>query len=205
MSKDNIFRRGREAIAKSGGDIFVSIGAGESIEIAPLVGLDDLISIDQHAFWIPSGNSPIFPCLSSSDCPGCQLGNAPSYKAFLPVLLKDQGSRIYAFGIGVCRDLVGLEETFDDGTLKSHIIKISRRGSGLETRYSVIGTARTVDISGHEPLDIVENLGSIDRDDIIAQLMRVKLWKPETIPDAEGFSKESVESTVDEGDEWEDI
>jgi hypothetical protein len=158
MSQRSVIRRGKDALPRVGESKFLKIPEGEAVVIVPLTGLDDLISVDQHAFWdITPG--VLVPC-TGGNCPACSLGNKPSFRAFLPVMTRENGAKIFSFGISVLTQLESLEEEL--GSLTGQVIKVRRRGSGLSTKYTVVAVGKKVSVKGVEAPDIITAIGPTD-------------------------------------------
>lgn len=163
------------------GQVFLKLQDGESTEFAVIGGLDEIISFDQHAFWLESGNSPIFPCLQTEDCPGCQLNNEPRFKAVMVVLAKTEGGteeRLIIFGKQVVTALRDANDAVGD--LNGHILRMSRKGTGLNTRYSLMPTGRTTKVPKIEEVSLnpIENIGPTTREAIVEALEQAGLWNP---------------------------
>lgn len=179
-----IIRKGKKAIPAASSGKFLKIPEGEAVTVTILAGLEDLISVDQHAFW-EINPVVIVPCIGEG-CPACALGNKPKFKAFLPVLTKDEGPKIWPFGIMVLRQLESIEE--ETGTLAGQVVKIKKYGVGLATKYTVVALGRKVAIRDIEKPDIVEAIGPIDADGI-----REKLFEAGLIDD---FDAEPISPAV---------
>lgn len=163
------FKRGRaEGGGSRGGSQFLRLKDGESVVFAPMVGLDEMISADMHEFW-DIKPAIYHPCIGRN-CPGCEVGNEPRFKGYLPVLVKSTGDvQIYPFTISIYNQLEALEDeiTESDGSnLKGFVVKVSRKGSGMATRYTVLGVGSRIDLSGSEVPDFVPQLGPQTEDDI---------------------------------------
>lgn len=171
MAKRSVFRKGSAGLgeSKEGGEKeFISLKDGDSANLASLVNMDDLISVDQHAIWLDGGNSPMFPCIGEG-CPGEVLGNQPRFRAFLPVVsLPENEVRIFGFGIRVARALEELDNEFSG--LKGHVFKVKRKGSGLSTNYTIVAMGKTVDVDGFVAPDIVSKLGPTTKEGILELL-----------------------------------
>jgi len=162
-----IIRTGRQALPNppSGGK-FLKIPE-DGVVVALLGGLDALVSIDQHVFW-EVNPAPFVPCIGAG-CPSCGLGNKPSFRAFLPVLAKEDGVKIFSFGITVLRQLEALEEEL--GSLEGQVIKVRRHGNGLSTKYTVIPVGKKPSTKGVEIPDIVAAIGPPDKESIVRVLV----------------------------------
>jgi len=168
-AKVSPFKKGRKkGGASAGGSQFLGLKDGEAHILAPMVGLDELVYADMHEYW--DIRPAIFhPCIGR-DCPGCEAGNDPRFKGYFPVLLKSSDVAIYPFTISVYNQLEAIEDSMDDGeTLKGFVLKISRKGTGLATRYTVVPVGKRIDVPSEVP-DFISQLGPQGRDEIIALL-----------------------------------
>ena len=186
------FRKGR-AVVKSGGGQFVGVKEGEPLTFAPLVGLEEMISADMHEYW-DLRPAIYHPCIGR-DCPGCKVGNEPRFKGYLPILLKSGDTAVYPFTISVYNQLEVLEDALDDDEdLKGFAIKVSRKGAGMATRYTVVGLGKRLDTSKTDIPDFISHLGPQTEDTI---------WE---LLDSNGFSRgeAAVKVADDEADDEED-
>jgi hypothetical protein len=178
-----VVRKGTAHIGKAsseGGSNFLKIEPDSTVKAVMLVNpSEEMLSFDQHGFWLDGGNSPIFPCIAGEgeECPGCQKGNNPKFRAFLPVLVKQDGEevvRIWNFGIGLARSLASIEEVIGLGELVGHVIAIKRTGAGKSTRWEAISTGKVVDIDEVEiPLALESEIVNVNnRADILALMFR---------------------------------
>ena len=168
--RGGVVRKGKDALdsASQGTGDFVKIGDGDAVDMVSLVDLDDMLSIDQHAIWLEGGNSPMFPCIGKN-CPGEEQGNQPRFRAFLPVVLLDDGSqKIFSFGISIARALEELDEEF--GGISGNVFRGKRKGSGLSTTYTVVALGKRRKIEKYEVPDIEEKLGPTTRKGILELL-----------------------------------
>jgi len=171
------YHKGRPAASESsaGAGQFLKVSEDDAVVIAPMVGLDELVSFDQHEFW-DVNPAVIFPCIGDG-CPGCELENTPKFKAFLPVLTRENEPKVYAFGISVERQLVELEEEL--GTIKGKALKIRRSGTGMKTKYMVVGLGKSIKIdSSIEIPDVIKIIGDPTRESIIKQLVDAGIADP---------------------------
>lgn len=199
--KPSFIKKGREAVENAGtsgnGQTFLKLADGESVEIVVIGGIDEIISFDQHAFWLDEGDSPIFPCSQDKDCPGCMLNNQPRFKAIIPVMVKTesgQEGRLLVFGKKLMQDFADAEDAVG-ASLHGQIVRYSRKGSGMTTKYSLMPTGRSVKVPTIEEFEPkpIDNIGPTDREEIVRILTEKKLWK---------FSKSSGKSKVE--DSWDD-
>lgn len=170
MSPKAIVRKGTRGFGESapGEREFIALKDGEKATMASLVNMDELLSIDQHAIWLDGGNSPMFPCIGEG-CPGCERGNTPRFRAFLPVVTHPDGEpKIFAFGIKVARSLEELDSEF--GGLKGHLFTVKRKGTGLATNYTVIAVGRKAETDSVTMPNVEEKLGPTTRAGIMLLL-----------------------------------
>lgn len=193
----SVIRKGKAAMPTGGNSKFLKTPEGEAVVFTVLAGLDELISIDQHAFW-DSNPAVIVPCVGA-DCPACKLGNKPKFKAFLPVLTKEDGTKIYAFGIQVLRQLESLEEEL--GSLVGQVIKVKRYGTGLSTKYTVVAVGKKVATKGVDVPDVIEAIGPTTHDEVVAVMVEAGLVATVT---ATKKTKTHTEKPVATKDEAED-
>jgi len=172
MAKRSVIRKGSKAISEvsAGAGDFVKISDGDAIDMASLLNLDEMLSVDQHAIWLEGGNSPMFPCIGK-DCPGCELGNGARFRAFLPVYLIKEGNmvKLFSFGISIARALEELDEEF--GGLAGNVFRVKRKGTGLNTTYTVVALGKKTKVDEDDiPDDIEEKIGPTTRKTILALL-----------------------------------
>jgi hypothetical protein len=163
-----VIRKGKDAIASARQGAFIGVKAGDSIIIAPVEELDEVISIDQHTFWRDSGGSPSFPCILKK-CPGCERGNGARFRGFLQVLTREGEVKVWSFPISVYHKLREIEEGI--GSIKGMAISVRAKKKGQFTDYAVVATGKRVKIAPDiELLDVVPLLGPTTRDGIIELL-----------------------------------
>lgn len=226
MAKRSVIRKGRKAIADVGagaGD-FVKIGDGDAVDMVSVYDMEEMLSVDQHAIWLEGGNSPMFPCIGKN-CPGCELGNQPRFRAFLPVKLIETGEpKIFSFGIQIARALEELDEEF--GGLSGNVFRVKRKGSGLATTYTVVALGKKRKVSEDDVIDdLEEKIGPTTRAGILSLLEETGaiedlVEEEEDLEDEEDEEEEEepapkkrksrkkaeVEEEEDEEDEdWEDV
>ena len=190
--EDSPFRKGR-AKARSGGGQFVGVKEGTPLTFAPLVGLEEMISADMHEYW-DIRPAIYHPCIGRG-CPGCEVGNEPRFKGYLPILLQSGETAVYPFTISVYNQLESLEDSLDDDeTLKGFEIKVSRKGAGMATRYTVLGIGKRLDVSKTETPDFISHLGPQTEDSI---------WE---LLESNGFSRgdKAAKAAADVSDESDD-
>lgn len=208
MAKYSLVRKG--APPAGGGDegngVYLSVKADEQADVAFTTNITDMLSIQRHAFWQENGNSPMFACLggTKNHCPGCELGDKPKYRAFMQLVQVEKGQRsepkVFSFGIRVARALSDLDDAL--GGLRGHLVRIKRRGSGMNTTYSVIQLGKRVDVKGLTELDLMEHLGPLDRPGIVKLLQEANVWDGDESDADDGDESDAViEDEVDGADE----
>lgn len=169
-------KKGSEALDRRRDSPYVALKDGDMVDVIPLTGVDDVISFDQHAIWLDEGNSPMFPCLGSKDCPGCMIGSDPRFRALLPVMVKgDPEQKILSMGIALFRTFIDID-TAVTGGIKGAVIRVSRRGNGLSTKYAAVFTGNRAKTVPALTLNMLEHIGPMNREDIIAALTLVNKW-----------------------------
>lgn len=201
-----IFRKGKVASKEGGSSQFMKISDGDAIVFAPLVGMEDMISVDQHEFW-DINPAVIVPCIGRG-CPACKIGNEAKFKAFLPVVDREGNVKIYAFGLSVERQLEALEE--EVGSIKGRLIKVKRTGTGLKTKYTAIGLGKSTDVSDYELPDIISQLGPTEAPEVERLLIDNGLLDEEDAVaevKVKGPAKKAPKPIVeeDDADEEEDV
>jgi hypothetical protein len=184
-----IVRKGTKAMPSSGNSEFLGIKPDESVTIAPLAGIEDMISIDQHVFWVDGGSSPMFPCIGEG-CPGCAMGDSPRYRASLPVLTKEDGPKIFSFGTQVARQLSEIASEL--GNLKGAMLKVKRTGSGLKTSYTVVAVGKSVKTEGVKVPDVEKAIGPTTREEIVKLLEEAGM----DVPTLDGTTVAEKEETA---------
>jgi hypothetical protein len=163
----SIIRKGKDALSSPASGKFLKISNDDAVVIAPLAGLEEMISIDQHEFW-EVNPAAIVPCIHRK-CPACEAGNSPRFKGFLPVVTKEGEVKVWAFGIKVERNLEDLESEL--GTLKGQALKFRRTGTGKMTQYIVTPLGRKMNVADKEMPDIESMIGPLDAEGITRVLV----------------------------------
>ena len=214
MTKASPFRKGRKTGRSGNGSQFLGLKDGESHVFAPLVGLDELISADMHEYW-DLRPAIYHPCIGRG-CPGCEVGNEARYKAYLPVLLKSGEIAIYPFTVSVYNQLEELEDALQDEAdddsenIKGYVIRVSRKGTGMATRYTVTGTGKQLDVESAEIPDFLPQLGPTTKETIWDLLESKGYDRPESEETeveetkAEETKAEETEDVADESEDGED-
>ena len=162
-------RKGR--MKKGGSGKFIKLGDGESVTFAFLHGTEEMLHADMHSFWDLPGK-PFFPCLGTVDCPGCVAGNNTKTYGFMGVLGKDGEPRVWSFTPMVQAQVETLEDSLkEDGEeLTGFVVKLSRKGLGLKTRYSLVGTGKRIDVSDFVDFEILDKVGILTKEEAEAKL-----------------------------------
>lgn len=176
-------RKGAAALdeIKSGTE-FISLKDGDIIEVLSLQDASDILSFYQHRIWLDTGNSPIFPCLQTKDCPGCMIGDRPSLRAMLVVKQKGADTEsIFPFGIAMFRQLVEIDDAISG--LRGAVLRLSRKGSSAtNTKYNVINTGRRAESPEEPTIDLLQYIGPSNRNEIINMLVEAKKWDVKSGP-----------------------
>jgi hypothetical protein len=156
--------------------IFLKIKNGKPVQIIPLTGIDGIISFNQHALWLDEGSSPIFPCFGTSWCPGEIIGDKPKFRALMLCVTTEEPDRemILPMGIGMFKQVVGVSEAIGD--IRGHILRITRTGEKLNTKYTVMPTNKRAKLSGEPETNLLEHLGEMDPDVVVEMLDKAGLW-----------------------------
>lgn len=164
------FRKGRPSASftSGGGTPFLAPKPDEPLVFAPLVPLEGMLSAEMHEHW-DIRPAIYYPCIGP-DCPGEEVGNEPRFKGYLPIALKDGTVAVYPFTISVYKQLEAIEDELPDKSLAGYLLKISKSGAGLRTRYTVMPLGKSVDISSFEEPDFIDQLGPQTREEIVELL-----------------------------------
>lgn len=165
------FAKGKSVLksgARTGGIPFISLKDGDSITVALLTGMDEMVSAHMHEYW-DIRPAIYHPCIGASECPSCQAGHEPRFKAYITVVTQDGEVKVLPMGIKVAEQLTDIEEEIG-GDLTGKVLKIRRNGSGLKTRYIVSAIGKEIDVSGYEIPDFIPALGPTNRAEIVKLL-----------------------------------
>lgn len=152
--------------------MFWSAPADTVVEAKVLVGVDQIVSAEQCAIW-KINPAPIWVYSGTGD-PADALNIRPGYRAFLPILIKDEDGKpiikLWSMSIGCHRQIAEIAEALGD--IAGHIIRIKREGSGLSTKYSILPIGKKVAITEDVPTvdQIIELMGPFDREEIIKKI-----------------------------------
>jgi len=206
-------RTGTKTIGDAGSSDFLKITAGESIDVVPIQGMEDLTSIDSCGAQGEDGSfvSWMSIAMTEEDCPADQLGIKSRFRGFLPVMAKvdgEQVQRIWAFTITVARQLTAIDDAVEG--FKGKILRIKRTGKGgLDTAYTIVMTGKEVAVDGITPIDIVSQLGPQNRMGILKLLWERGVAKVMTImtdEERETIAEGATVSKSAEADEdWDEL
>lgn len=176
-----------------GGTKWIRLEEGKPVDIIPLTGVEPpdgetpsgsncVISYRKYTMWLDDlkegQRSPSFPALGSADDPGAMLGLEAKFTGLMICAQKgEDGEKIWQFGISVFKQLVDIEAALGE-SIKGHIIRVTKKGSGMSTKYAVVNTGRIADIEGEPETDLMEQLGPTTRKEIIKVLEEVGQWPP---------------------------
>lgn len=115
-----------------GGKNFLKLKSGESVRG---VFRGDIYEFRQH---FEKAENKGYLCLESEACEFCQQGKKSSFRFRLNIVIKENETysvKIYENGWGVYEMLKTLHEDYN---LETHLMKITRNGSGTDTTYSIL-------------------------------------------------------------------
>ena len=176
-----------------GGNKWVRLEEGKPVDIIPLTGVEPpdgetpngsncVISYRKYTMWLDDlkegQRSPSFPAIGTPDDPGAMLGLEAKFTGLMICAIKgEDGEKIWNFGISVFKQLVDIEAALGE-SIKGHIIRVTKKGSGMSTKYAVVNTGRTAEIEGEPETDLMEQLGPTTRKEIVAVLEEAGVWPP---------------------------
>ena len=158
---------------------------------------NSVIDFYEYTMWKeglgPGEYSPRFPMLSEGkpgesgtleghEDPGKVLGLDPVMRGMMLVAPSEKGKptgeeKIYSFGISIYKQLLKIEDGLEE-SLKGKVLRVSRTGSGrTDTRYMVMATGKSVEVTGEPELDMIDYVGPTTYDEIIDLLVRTGNWK----------------------------
>jgi hypothetical protein len=174
---------------------FLSWEPGETKEIVLLTGLEHpegeeqtgkncIIHFDQYSIWIdqselPEGTkSPMFPKIGVPDEPGKMLGLESRFRAMALVMdAETQEEKIWAMTKSVFDQLEPIEDATGE-SLRGALVRVTRKGKKLDTRYTVTFTGKRFELEGEPELDVIEWIGPTSREEQIRMLESVGVWPP---------------------------
>jgi hypothetical protein len=125
------FGGGRSQSAGKSGGLFISLKDGDKVQG---VFRGEPFVFGTH--W-KAGKSQV--CTGKPECPGCAAGESPKMRFKLNMVLKQDGvwtAKIYEGGYSVYKQLKELHE--GDYDLETTAVSISRKGTEMDTEYSVL-------------------------------------------------------------------
>lgn len=187
---------GQQLVSKSK---YLKLEAGAPVEIIPLTGVEPptgtspsgkncVISYSTYTYWLTKEQlaelpentmSPSFPALGGEDDPGLLLGLEPKFRALM-VIMKNDGDEdeyVWGFGISVFKQLVEIEQALGE-SIRGHILRVFKTGSGMSTKYRVVPTGKVVEIDGVVDTNLLEYIGPTTRESIVETLTNVGVWPP---------------------------
>lgn len=162
-----------------GNSKFVKLKVGKPMEIVPLTGVDGIVSFNQHALW-DIEPAPIFPCFGEAWCPGEIIGDKPKFRALLLCISKEDPDTevILPMGMSIFKQMVQIEEALG-GPIKGQVIRVSRTGEGINTKYTALPTGRRVKVTSTPETNLLENLGPTTPEEVIEMLEKAGAWTDE--------------------------
>lgn len=180
-------------VQTGGASKFVRLEQGKPLELIPLTGVEPpagespdgkncVISFRQYTFWIDNPSegqrSPSFPALGTKDDPGALLGLESKFRGMMICVQKDdEGEKVWGFGVSVFKQLCDIEAALGE-SLRGHILRVLKKGEGMQTKYTIVNTGRVVDIEGEPETDLMEYVGPTTRPEIIEKLVEAGAWPP---------------------------
>lgn len=187
----SIIRKGVDNVFSGGGkpSVFLTLKDGDSVSVAILGGLEEVLSVDEHSWWDYTP-APHLVCLGSvAECPSCQLGHKARTKSYLPVVTQDGEAKFLIAGAQIINALKELEN--EVGNLNGVVIRVKRNGSGLMTKYVTMGTGKQVDVSKFSVPDLEPALGPLTWDEQVEELAKIVDVSGLTRPGSSKSSKKS--------------
>lgn len=174
---------------------YIKLDKDKAIDLIPLTGVDpddgavpngknSVISFRE--FWTknpdPQKVNFSFPSIGGEDDPGLMLGYEAKFKGMMLVVeANDNTEKIWTFGISVYKQL-GLIEAALGESIRGHILRVLKSGTGFNTKYTVTQTGRVVEIEGEPETDLTKYIGPSTREDIIEALTKAGVWVSNTSP-----------------------
>lgn len=191
----SIIRKGVDNVFSGGSkpSVFLTLKDGDSVSVAILGGLEEVLSVDEHSWWDYTP-APHLVCLGSvAECPSCQLGHKARTKSYLPVVTQDGEAKFLIAGAQIINALKELEN--EVGNLNGAVIRVKRNGAGLMTKYVTMGTGKQVDVSKFSVPDLEPALGPLTWDEQIEELAKIVDVSGLTRPGSSKSSKKSSAPT----------
>lgn len=195
MVLPGFLKSGSAGLSEVGGNKFVKVETGQSVEIIPLTsveppygeeanGSNSVLSFNQYTKWmddLPDGAlSPMFPAIGGPSDPGKMLGLESRFRALLLCLVKgEEEEKVFVMGVSVFKQLIDIEQALDEKSIKGKVLKVSKTGSGLRTKWRIVPTGKSVEFEGEPETNLVDHVGPTTREEIIEMLTKAELWPPE--------------------------
>jgi hypothetical protein len=180
-STPSFVRMGANALNElaAASSIFLKLESGKPVEIVPLTGVDGILSYNQHAIWLDDGDSPMFPCFIQPWCPGEIIGDKPKFRAMLVCVTREEPDRqvILPMGVSLYKQLLANQDAVGS-SIKGRVIKITKTGEKLSTRYTALLTGRVMKKIADMDLEIelIEHIGETDPDVVVEMLKKAGIW-----------------------------
>lgn len=165
-SENSPVKSGGDPRGQMGGESsWLKIDSNSTIDVVPLVEVDDILHCEQCAIWLEDGGkSPVWVYIGSDD-PSNDLKAQRRYRAFLPVwVLPEKEVQVWAMGKGAHGQILDIADAI--GELKGANLRIKRTGMGLQTRYNITPRGTRTDVKRAPEVDVISMLGPMDREGI---------------------------------------
>ena len=140
-------------------------------------------------------------------CPLCAKGDKPNTRYQMKVIQRiPNGSdvaKILEVGTSVVQEITKFVKDADYGDPRMYDFKISKSGSGLETKYSTVAKPKKTEITAEEKA-MVDALKSIEEINPIMSIEDIKKLPLKIFMD-EDLSLDAPEPTADDDDDWSSI
>lgn len=189
----SFIRTGAAGLESGQASQWLKLEAGKPVEVICLTGVEppqgeapnghnSVVSFDQYTHWIenpPEGvRSPIFVATGGPYDPGHILGLdlKPKHLMLVQVVGEDD-EKILTMGPSIFKQMIDIETDLGE-SLAGHVVKITRTGEKMKTRYRVTATTRVFEIEGEPSTNLIENIGVTDRGEICKMLEAAGIWPP---------------------------
>ena len=191
----SFIKTGEDALDQLSQGVFLKIEPNKPINLVFLTGVEPpagmpktgrnaILSFNQATVWVdkedlPEGMqfSPSFVVTDDKYDPCRILGLEQRFKALALVMVEGETQeRILPMGAMIWKQLVELERA--DGSIRGRVIRISRTGDKLATKYSVTGTKREFELEGEPELNLMDHIGVWDREKVTETLTKLGMWPP---------------------------